>query len=313
MNAIAAALEKVTIDSPVSEGNLTMFPLLALEETEPAYSTLDEALAKGEFQVTEVSESGSVPQLLVLNEGGVAVLIADGEELVGAKQNRVVNLSIMVPAHSRITVPVSCVESGRWHHQSRHFSTAERSYYASGRAMKTRHVSDSLRTVGERSSDQHAIWRDIAEKSDRMSAHSATAAMDTMYEKSEDTLRQLAGRFEPRPRQTGAIFCIDGVPVGLDLFDSPATWRKLSAKLVRGYGLDAVDLASSARRGGREQAAPADLLRAATTLQEEQYPAVGLGEDLRLSGATLAGGALVVDGRVVHLAVFPSGSAQGVS
>jgi hypothetical protein len=41
-----------------------------------------------------------------------------------------------------------------------------------------------------------------------------------------------------------------------------------------------------------------------TTLQAEQYPAVGLDHDLRLAGPKLGGGALVVDGHLVHLAVF---------
>ena len=36
----------------------------------------------------------------------------------------------------------------------------------------------------------------------------------------------------------------------------------------------------------------------------ERFPAVGLGEDLRLSAPTLTGGALAVGDRVVHLCAF---------
>ncbi len=53
------------------------------------YLTLDEALAAKTATVTEVSESGSVPELYFQNEGDLPVLLLDGEELVGAKQNRV--------------------------------------------------------------------------------------------------------------------------------------------------------------------------------------------------------------------------------
>jgi len=38
--------------------------------------------------------------------------------------------------------------------------------------------------------------------------------------------------------------------------------------------------------------------------QAEQFEALGDGEDLRLSGESLAGGALVAEERVVHLAAF---------
>jgi transposase len=44
--------------------------------------------------VQEVSEGGSVPDLLVENSGDTRVLFLEGEELVGAKQNRILNTSV---------------------------------------------------------------------------------------------------------------------------------------------------------------------------------------------------------------------------
>ena len=52
---------------------------------------LTEALVQNLIAVTEVCEGGSVPELKVVNKSGTMVLILDGEELIGAKQNRVVN------------------------------------------------------------------------------------------------------------------------------------------------------------------------------------------------------------------------------
>ena len=59
---------------------------------------LDEALQKDYIEIQETSESGSVPELKVLNKCGRKILLLDGEELLGAKQNRILNLSVMVPA-----------------------------------------------------------------------------------------------------------------------------------------------------------------------------------------------------------------------
>ncbi len=111
MDTILATLDTLEIGEPVAAANLTMFPLLLPEDTLPAYLTLDEALAGGLASVTEVSESGSVPELLVKNRAPQPILILDGEELVGAKQNRIVNLSILVPARETLHIPVSCVEA----------------------------------------------------------------------------------------------------------------------------------------------------------------------------------------------------------
>lgn len=66
--------------------NMTIFELRTSLDGGPEYITLKEALEKGAFTVTEVSEGGSVPELMVANKGDVAVLILDGEELRGAKQ-----------------------------------------------------------------------------------------------------------------------------------------------------------------------------------------------------------------------------------
>jgi len=46
--------------------------------------------------ITEVSAGGRVPELAFENSSDETVLLVDGDELVGAKQNRVVNLSILV-------------------------------------------------------------------------------------------------------------------------------------------------------------------------------------------------------------------------
>jgi hypothetical protein len=65
---------------------------------------------------------------------------------VGAKQNRILNLSVLVLAHKTIVVPASCVEAGRWHAQSAELGSAGRTHYAAGRARKASQVSASLRS-----------------------------------------------------------------------------------------------------------------------------------------------------------------------
>jgi hypothetical protein len=172
------------------------------------------------------------------------VLIVDGEELVGAKQNRIVNLSILVPAQSTLTIPVSCVEAGRWRSRSRAFSSAPRTHYAAGRAMKMRQVTHSMVDRGDRRADQSAVWSDIACKAERLEAPSATGAAEAMYERHHATLESYVQECVPVAGQVGALFAIGDRLVGLDLFDHETTFRKLLPKLVRSYALDAMDAAT---------------------------------------------------------------------
>lgn len=239
--AVLDVLTSVDLGIPGTFRNLTVFPLLANEPGEAGYLTLDEALDGGSVQITEIGEAGSVPELSLKNDGPAPVLLLDGEELVGAKQNRVLNLTILVAARSTLTIPVSCVESGRWHHVSRGFPSAARAPFAEGRAAKMRDVTASLRTSGTRRSNQGDVWNRIADKAARLGAESDTGAMAAMFERAQAPIDGFVEAFPPDPRQAGAIFAINGRLVGLELFDAPATWRKLAPKLLRSYAVDAID------------------------------------------------------------------------
>jgi len=111
MAAMQELLGKITIGEPLHHHNLTVFPLSWPKSQEPPYVLLGRAIEQGEATVKEVDEEGDVPNLGVTNNGQRPILIPEGEILVGAKQNRVVNVTVLVAAHSKFTVPVSCVSS----------------------------------------------------------------------------------------------------------------------------------------------------------------------------------------------------------
>jgi hypothetical protein len=303
MQSIQAFLSSIVVGPAAASEDLSIFPLLRTLPAEPAYDTLQDAIRAGQAKVTEVSEAGHVPELRVVNDGGNSVLIVDGEELVGAKQNRIVNITILVPPQSTLTIPVSCVEAGRWSAQSREFAPAERAYHASGRRAKVEQVSASLRMSSSRHSDQAAIWAEIDEKSARLGAASSTRAAAAMFDKMRERLDAFTTELHPLDSQVGAVFAIRGTIVGLDAFDSARTWARVMPGLVRSYGLDALDAAI----GGNGFAKPDThaFLDAIANAPLETFPAIGLGSDVRIGGDAVVGGALVVDGRVVHILAFP--------
>ena len=114
-------LEKIKIGKGQSYKNLTLYPLLSDEVIPFDYLTLDEALSQNLIEVVEVNQHGSVPELRVINKSDKMVLILDGEELVGAKQNRIINTTILIPANETVKIPVSCVEAGRWSYDTQFF------------------------------------------------------------------------------------------------------------------------------------------------------------------------------------------------
>jgi hypothetical protein len=241
---VSAALASIVIAPPVPFENLVLFPLVLRDDEAPAvagYRTLDDALSRAEVEITEISEQGSVPELRLVNRGSSPVLIVDGEELVGAKQNRVVNLTILVAAQSELKIPVSCVEAGRWRSKSRAFSSTSRAHFATGRAKRMAKVTESIATLGMRHSDQSEVWADIADKFAQLRTSSPTGAMEALFLQHASFIDDCVSACRPVDRQVGALFSVNNGIVGFDLFDSPHTLTALLPKLVRSVAVDALD------------------------------------------------------------------------
>ena len=308
------ALELFALSSRISFGsaqtfrNLAVVPLLDSSSPAAGWLTLDDALARGVTEITEVSEAGSVPKLRLLNRGDEAVFLLDGEELVGAKQNRILNLSILVPGKTNLEIPVSCVEQGRWSWRSGGFSGADRVIYSKLRRSNAEAVSESLAFAGDRRGDQGKVWDDIASKSLRMSVHSDTGAASAIYERYREDLDEFVAGIEAAPGQVGAAFVVNGRFAGFDVLAGPDLLARLLPKLVRSYALDAMDEHEVGSHEGSPTAegihAVEAALQAVAHMTAAGHPAIGRGQDLRLKGDGLVGGALIAEGALVHLGVW---------
>ncbi|MBL3528888.1 MAG: hypothetical protein JMN27_15055 [gamma proteobacterium endosymbiont of Lamellibrachia anaximandri] len=296
--------EQITFGELKEHQGLAVLPI---QETPSSpqldYLTLDVALALGHVRITEVNDSGSVPELLLENSAPKPVLLVDGEELVGAKQNRVLNLTILAPANQKIVIPVSCVEAGRWNHDSSDFANSNRAHFAKGRAKKMASVSESMHSHGERRSNQGEVWADIDTKFSRMDASSHTSAMSDLYEKAGSNLEDYVTAFETTAKQIGAFFYVHGRLVGFDLFDKSVTCTRLFKKLLRSYAIDALEQPVT-------EQPPLDIDHAESLLallragEWQTYPAIGMGTDYRFSSPRAAAAGLVVDDTTIHLSGF---------
>ncbi|HYY57189.1 MAG TPA: DUF6569 family protein, partial [Pyrinomonadaceae bacterium] len=241
MNILNDFIENLYTGDALSVNGLRLIPLFLRREIDLPYLELEEALKQNLVEITEVSEQGSVPNLQVTNRSLKDILILDGEELIGAKQNRIVNTTIVVPARSRVATPVSCVEQGRWRYTSKEFKTGDSFTYPSLRRQKHRDVTSSLRSTGSYSSDQSRIWDDISMKAARMEVTSDTLAMSDIFESRAEGAEQLEHDVAHQEKQVGFFAFIKDGFAGGDVFGSAELCRKKLPKLVRSYYLDSLD------------------------------------------------------------------------
>lgn len=298
-------LPKWTPATAMSHRNLTLVPLRGEghQGRFQDYLLASEAIDAGVLTVTEVDESGAVPELLAVNDADKPVLLLDGEELQGAKQDRILNTTVLLPPKSKTRIPVSCVEQGRWSHTSPTFRTGN---YApsSLRRRKSRDVQYSLRARGRAESDQGAVWESVAEHIDACAAASPTLAMSDALA----TLSGVLGRYQealPYPSGTcGVVAAVSGRFVAADAFDSPSTLEGIWGRLVASYAVDA--------EAAKDEAVKLFTAKAVEVLLEhvadqrcQAFDAVGLGRDLRFEADDVFGQGLCVENHLLHLSVFP--------
>jgi hypothetical protein len=292
-------LEKlIQAGEPVQHRGVVVCPLFPRRDPVASYLTLDEALPRG-LCVREVDREGSVPELAVVNPLAERVLLYDGEELVGAKQNRILDVSVLVEAQSELRIPVSCVEEGRWRSVSATFGRSPQISHAELRRRKAEAL--AARPLA-RGASQGEVWDAVRQKAARMHVSSPTGASADIYRAYERDLRALEDAFPAQPGQCGAVLGL-GAELCLDLVSRPDAFARLWPKLRAGYLLDALERLDGEPTGERRLQG---FLRAVAAAEPARQPSAGLGEDVRLRGAGVIGSGLELEGELVQLSAFTS-------
>jgi hypothetical protein len=299
---ISDRLRAVEILERRSAGGLQVFGLQWEFGGGLSYHTLEEALAAAMIDVTEVSEGGTVPLLKVKNLGDTPVFLMAGEQLVGAKQNRVLNTSLLVPASAEMEVPVSCVEAGRWGYRSPRFGSAGTSSHSKLRKMMAEHTHDSYNRDGKPTSRQREVWGEVSRKLKSMCSASPSAALQQAYEDHRARLQEIQTALGRPAGCTGAAFALGDQVVGVDLFDQPGTLAKLWAKILRAYAIDALEQPPNESTVSSDEVR--EWLRSAADAEWQSFKSSGLGFDFRIKGPGVVGGSLMVDDKPVHAELF---------
>ena len=304
MNEILTqALYSMDISEPVSHGLLHIFPLRGGTPEEDNLSLLEDGLREGTLRVEEQHEASYGPGLQVVNEGDSRVLILEGDELIGAGQHRVANSSVLINAGSEITLPVSCIERGRWSYRPRAFSPVTGSPHLSLRRLTTRSVHYTLMSGRDHRSNQRTVWRDLDHVARHFKPFVPTRALRASRSRHPERLDAFEKLARELPEGTSGVVVAIGERLALlEVLAGPFTFARVFRQLLSGYAFES---ASLDRPYGtpKVQAVRSFIEAAAETAQREQQ-AVGAGRDVRFEGDGIAGYALIGQSGVLHAAAF---------
>jgi len=284
------------LDEPTVHRGITVVPLHPRLDPEATYATLAEGLRRG-VRITETGPDGTVPELVVENPLDERVLLYDGEELVGAKQNRILNLTVLVAPRSQTPIPVSCVEAGRWRMRSAAFATAS---HTAGPELRLRKAQVLGTDPLVRGAAQSEVWRAIDEQSARRGVSAPTAAHADLFSHHQGALRALRDAFPARPGPCGVILVLPDGHTCLDYLSRPDAYAEHHRKLLNGYLMDALDQLDGPA-AGNEPVNP--MLYRLSLVPLSRRRSAGLGTDLRAATKLVSATGLEVDG-VLQLSAY---------
>jgi len=292
-------LPKSQVGQPIRFKSLSVFPLFLASPGKLEYKLAHEALADKSVVVQEVDEQGSVSNLLVINHNNVPVFFLEGEELVGAKQNRILNTSVLVGPRCNTVIPVSCVEARRWRYHSNFFGTSGSTSPAKLRRALKASVYKSTQKDGTHQSDQPEIWKEVADLHAMHGVQSDTAAMSDAFVAHHQPLDEYRNALKPVEGAAGMAVCVGSQIKAIDIFDKADTCERMWERVLSGIFFDAIaapDLEASS--------SVEDVERFISGLRDQKWQSVkAVGEGSEFRTETPRGDlafALEVDGEVLH-------------
>ncbi len=286
---------------------MAVLPVFTRNNGSINYLTLKEAIGEKLIDITEIDDSGAVPELKVRNHADLPVLLLDGEELLGAKQNRIVNTTILLKEKFETIIPVSCVEQGRWSDSSKNFEDSDRIASYQVRNVKSASVKRSIENDGKNRSDQRAVWDEIRELQNKTKIHSPTSAMEDVYEAKDADLESHIKAFDIVEDQNGILVFSNSAIIGLDIISHTDAYKVLHKKLIKSYALD-----SMIQKGDNKIKSYANIemanefIKEIIKSKETKNESVGYGYDYRFASPSYIGSTLVFKKEVIHTSFLKS-------
>jgi hypothetical protein len=290
-----------TLGEPQGAGPLAVYPVFCRARPRLAYRTFAQAVELGAL-ARERQGGASVRALVVENPTGLPLLVYEGEEVVGAQQNRTFAASALVAAGDTLELEVTCVEQGRWDSR-RHRERLRPSPQAADPSLR-RLGRASANAIG--SADQAQIWSAVACRMVEHDVPSRSAAMSDVFDHRRRDLDSLGRVIRHLDGQVGAVAAVAGRPMVLDLVSRAEAFASLLPRLAQGYALDALD---SPESEPDDKAAEA-FLRDALVAPRLETRTAGIGNGLAIGSPGLLGGGLEHSGELIQLSAFPADSGR---
>jgi hypothetical protein len=227
-----AALPGMHVGRGQRYGNLTWFPIWTdAPVVDRDYTTKP---AAGAVSVVEQAHP-TVGVIEIANTGDKPVLLIEGDLLEGGWQHRALTRTVLVGANTTTTLPVVCVEAGRWGGAA--IQRLGNKSAPVGVRLAIRGLSkNSAGVVNQAAADQGAVWDSVRAYS---AMNNKVRPTESLVEVQNELEAEIAALKLEKPQpllgQRGVLIAIGGTPLALELFDHPETLAERLENLLDAY------------------------------------------------------------------------------
>lgn len=262
--------------------------LAVLQFSTPGANTFEyisgpRALNENLIEVREVSVTGSVNNLELVNLSNKYIFFLDGDILIGAKQNRVLNTSVFVAPNSKINLPVSCVEQGRWSFISEKFKPSDYVSPDNLRAKKLKSVTKNLKQGRGHFADQQEVWHEVESYSLKMRVESPTSDFSEIMDKKRESLDSFIDQFPLHRDANGLAIFTDNSPLSIEFFNRTDIYQEYFPKRIRSAATEIYNLRDKENKLTEAEAKfkTLNLFDQLETMEHSVHNGVGVGVEKR--------------------------------
>jgi hypothetical protein len=167
-----------------------------------------------------------VGKLTALNNTQEYLLLTDADVLTGARQNRIINKSVLLAPHSKTIINVSCIERLRWHYTERNFSNPQAVADPGMRREKASTMSERKQIHDERfRGTQGIVWERVHEMMSMENFDNKTESYSDLLQFRMEKKGKKFPKCEPEAECSGLAVLIDGKVTCIDLFGNEEVYR----------------------------------------------------------------------------------------